>query len=461
MLLAPVLLASQLVVTVLRSHMLAKTRVDNEADKELERFVEITGSISDERTLATGLGDLLRKHGGLEAVRVLVARGTALRLPRGEGEIAGELITNLDARVRAWLVANAGLLVASELAPRRLGGLREPVESLFLALSADALLPLVDRDELVAVITAEIGGRGTLTDERRLLVTQAGRAAGIGFAYLHLFREAEARQAVARELEVASAVQQSRVSGEVHQHFARCEVTACYRLSVTFGGGWSATHELPDGRVLVAIGDVSGRGVPVALISSTVEGACETMPRILGVSFDAVTFLQLLNRAVLDVGGGQYGMSCFVAVFDPEAQTVVYANAGHPFPYVCRALPVEDASEPGGRNRHTELRALVSRGTPLGIVSPMLSVARLDLVADDVVVFYTSSLVDARNREGVPYGERRLQRVLRDYVRPAGARACQVILDDAQSHHHGDVGEDITLVTVRPGVIGGSRRRRR
>jgi sigma-B regulation protein RsbU (phosphoserine phosphatase) len=456
-LLAPVLLAAQLVVTVARGRKLG-ARVDDEADLQLEEFVDATASVRDEQVLATGLGELLNVHGGLEKVRVLIMQGTGLRPPRGEGDpdpAAGDpaSMMRLDARVRAWLVANHGLLVASELAPRRLGGLREPVEALFVSLHADVVVPLVDRDELVAVVSAEIGGRGTLTDEQRLLVTQAVRAAANGFTYLHLFREAEARQAVAREVEVASAVQQARATGEVRHRFGGCEVIACYRPAANFGGDWWTTHELPDGRVLVAIGDVSGRGVPVALISSTVEGACETTPRILGDAFDPIGFLHLLNREVLDVGGGRYGMSCFVAVFDPRAGTVVYANAGHPFPYVCRAADAAQAESVSARRPgHTELRALVSRGTPLGVAEPTLSVATLELATDDVVVFYTSALVDARNGEGVAYGERRLQRVLRQYVRPSGERACQVILDDAQVHHGGDIGEDVTLVAVRLGA---------
>ena len=65
--------------------------------------------------------------------------------------------------------------------------------------------------------------------------------------------------------------------------------------------------------------------------------------------------------AVIEFAGNRYAMSCFAALFDPEARQVTYATAGHPFPYVCRA-----AATPGA----TELGSLVARGVPLGVSTP-------------------------------------------------------------------------------------------
>ena len=117
---------------------------------------------------------------------------------------------------------------------------------------------------------------------------------------------------------------------------------------------------------------------------------------------------------------------------------VTFANAGHPFPYVCRT---------GG------LRALVSRGMPLGVeAEPKISVATLELEPDDVVVMFTDALVESENDEGKRYGDRRLQRALRRRAAGAGPRACRLIMDDAHLHY-GDhpIREDITLVCVTVG----------
>jgi serine phosphatase RsbU (regulator of sigma subunit) len=451
--LAPVLLAAQLVSTVARSRQDDATRVAGEADIALEEFVEASSNVRDEGELSTALGELLAGHTGLVGARLIVVEAGGLR-PFGNTE--AEPI-RIDARVRAWLVTNPEMLMVGELAPRRLGGLREPVEGLIARVGAEVIVPLVDREELVGVIAAD-GGRTAMRDDTRSLIAQAARATAMALTYLRLFREAEARVTVAREVEVASAVQQARATGETRLELGSSQVIAYYRPSTTFGGDWWSAHELPDGRVLVAIGDVSGGGVPVALLSSTVEGTVETAQRLLGASFELEAFLQLLNHAVLDVGGGRYTMTCFAALFDRVAGLVTFANAGHPFPYVCRTAG--PATAPGGlgstdgpadlRRVRGDLRALVARGTPLGVADPVLAVSRLELRPDDVVVFYTSALVDARNGEGKSYGERRFQRVLRDYVRGAGERACQVIVDDVQAYRgEQPIDQDLTLVVVR------------
>jgi serine phosphatase RsbU (regulator of sigma subunit) len=165
---------------------------------------------------------------------------------------------------------------------------------------------------------------------------------------------------------------------------------------------------------------------------------------MLGASADVMSVLQILNESVTGVGGSEYAMSCFAALFDAEAGTVTYANAGHPFPYVCRE-PAE-----GQRIDRAQLRALVSRGTPLGSDELILSAACTELESDDIVVFFSDSVVDLLSPEGVPYGDRRLQRVLRSRVRGAGDRACKVILDDAMAHYgNRALDDDINLIVVR------------
>jgi serine phosphatase RsbU (regulator of sigma subunit) len=167
---------------------------------------------------------------------------------------------------------------------------------------------------------------------------------------------------------------------------------------------------------------------------------------MLGASADVMSVLQILNDTVRGVGGSEYAMSCFAAVFDFDSGTVTYANAGHPFPYICRR-PAE-----GQRIDRAQLSALVSRGTPLGSDEVILSAATTELEPDDVVVFYSDSVVDLLSPDGVPYGDRRLQRVLRTRVRSAGDTACKVILDDAMGHF-GDreVVDDINLIVVKLG----------
>lgn len=425
--------------------------VASDADRALEEFVAQASRARKEGELATQLAALLGSHAGLQRARLFSADDDGKLTPvepvseEGAEDEAASAPTAVDARVRPWMIANRAPLVADELSTMRLGGLRDPVEAFMLRLRAEVVLPLVDRGRLVGVIAADapFGGRA-LRDSERETFQHAGKAAGQALTYLRLLHEAEARVEVAKEVEVAAAVQHARAAGEQRLHFSGCEIIGYYQPAAQFGGHWWSAHELPDGRVLVVLADVCGQGVSAALVSFTAEGACETAQRMLGASADVMSVLHILNESVAGVGGSEYAMSCFAALFDVEAGTVTYANAGHPFPYVCRQ------PDEGQRIDRAQLRALVSRGTPLGSDELILSAAHMKLEPDDMVVFFSDSVVDLLSPEGVPYGDRRLQRVLRTRVRGADERACRVILDDALSHYgNREMDDDINLIVVR------------
>jgi len=450
--LAPLLAGAHLGLMAIRTRVRGEaSSVASDADRALEEFVEIASRARKENTLAAQLSDLLCLHAGLARARLFAADAEGQLSPvsvndaeDGAQEAAANDV-NVDARVRPWLIANRAPLVAEDLPTMRLGGLRAPVESFLVALNAEIALPLVDRGQLVGVIAASAPPSGrALRDAEREILQHAGKAAAQAMTYVRLLHEAEARVEVAKEVEVAAAVQHARAAGEQRLRYSGCEIIGYYQPASQFGGHWWSAHELADGRVLVVLADVCGQGVSAALVSFTAEGACETAQRMLGAATDVMSVLQILNETVMGVGGSQYAMSCFAALFDLEDRTVTFANAGHPFPYICRQ-PAE-----GQRIDRAQLRALVSRGTPLGSDELILSAARMDLEPDDVVVFFSDSVVDLLSPEGVPYGDRRLQRVLRSRVRGAGERACKVILDDAMTHYgNRAVDDDINLIVVR------------
>jgi serine phosphatase RsbU (regulator of sigma subunit) len=424
-LLIPILGAAQIAVVTIRNRATEEaSRQGGASDRALDEFSDACATMRDPEALETAVRELLQDQIGVTDVRVFVAG-------------RDDLDARLDARVRAWILANRAPMLLERLSAERLGGLREPIEASFAAFEATVLIPLVDRENLVGLVaTRQRADDRALYDREVRALGQIQDVTARALTWVELYREAEARVEVAREVEVAAAVQHGRAPGEVRRAIGRCQITSHYLPAGQFGGDWWASSELSDGRVLVMIGDVTGHGVPAALVTATVEGCCETAQGVLGAGFDVYDLVQLVNASVLDVGKSRYLMSLFAAVIDTDAMSVTFANAGHPFPYLVRA--------------DGELRALVSRGMPLGVeASPKIAVANLELRNGDVLVMCTDAVVESENAEGQRYGERRLQRALRRRVAGTGDRACGVLLDDAQMHY-GDhpIREDITLVCV-------------
>jgi serine phosphatase RsbU (regulator of sigma subunit) len=417
--------------------------VDIAADQDVEEFIDLAGRVHSEPELLAPLRALFGAHAGITEVKVLTfgAGGELQAVSEGGEDEAAATYAPLDARVRAWLLSNPGPLVREELGLMRLGGLRGPIESFMRALDAELVVPLVDREALVGLLECTPRGRRALRVSEADVVRQASIACAKALTYVSLFREAEERIEVAKEVEVAAAVQQARSAGAQVLRYGDAEVAGYYQSAAQFGGHWWSSHELDGGKFAVVLGDVSGSGVSAALVSFAAEGACETARLMLADELDVVKLLELLDTSVRQVGGNAHAMSCFAAVFDP-AGSVTFANAGHPFPYVCRS---------GGAGG-TELRSLVSRGTPLGSEPLHLATSTFDLRRDDVVVLYSDSLVEAR-AGGRAFGERRLQRTLRSRARVAGDRALHAVLDDARAFWgDAELDDDVNLVIVRLAV---------
>ncbi|MCG8422183.1 MAG: SpoIIE family protein phosphatase [Proteobacteria bacterium] len=436
----PLFVVVQASMTLIRDYLARQKRaLSTDVDQRVAQYSDRVAQVRDEVLLAEELREAIEETTKLSHASLLVginAGGLRHAADKDSG-----VLSPLTRVLYNWLAARPYPLVHSDLATHRLGQARAEVEVLFNAASADVLVPLVDREKLVGVIAARLAVGRSIEDTEIEVLGEVARSTARALTYVGLIREAEARMELAKEVEVAAAVQHARSTGEVRQRFGTCGLIAHYRPAAQFGGDWWMAHELPDGRVVVVIGDVTGRGTPAALVSSTIAGACQTAQAMLGVSCEVLSLLELLNDSVLTVGEGEYPMSCFAAVIDLDANLVSFANAGHPFPYRCRQVP--------GRDR-AELHALISRGTRLGTRKPVLRASTISAKEGDILVFYSDALVEAQNPEGRRYGDRRLQNVLQRFVHAAGDRACEVIIEDVLAYcGNQPLGDDLTLVVVR------------
>ncbi|HEX3467146.1 MAG TPA: PAS domain S-box protein [Candidatus Elarobacter sp.] len=252
-----------------------------------------------------------------------------------------------------------------------------------------------------------------------------------------LLDELAARAAVAienaqlyeREHRVAMTLQRAMLPA-VLPHVAWLEFDAVYYPGLTeaeIGGDWYDAIALPDGRVVISIGDVTGRGLTAAVIMGRMRQAIETLSTYEsdpGRLLDAVD--KVLRRAHPDAI-----VTALVGVVEPDQGTLSYATAGHPTPVVCA---------PDGSIRH-----LPGRGLPLGLRDggepPTMSI---ELPPGSLTVFFTDGLIEATR--DIAEGERRVVAALRNGVpesaSPAAALVAQVLGGDG-------VHDDVAVLTLR------------
>lgn len=400
----------------------------------VDRFAERVATSGDADAVGRGLAELLESHRLASAVRVWgrgEGRWLPLHLPPGTSGAAAEL--DLPDAVRTWLLGVRRTIAVGDLATARLGARRAVIEEWARRLDADVIAPLVDGEQLVglAVGVRTVG----LRDAERVAIDDAILAASRALTVIGLTREIEARAELARELELAEAVRQARSAADVREIGGSRLAVAYQPASRVAGDLWSGVA-LPDGRLLVLVGDVAGRGLAAALVSAAVLGAGQAAAALLGERATPEAVLALLHDTVVEVDGGRHRVTAFAAIVDRKAGRVTYAAAGHRGGYLLRF-----------GEAHAELIALIGRGTALGEPERVIGTGARELGADDVIVLISDGVVESRAADGRSWGERRLQRALRELGPRAGDRLGEALLDAAQAHA-GDAERDDDLLVV-------------
>jgi len=219
--------------------------------------------------------------------------------------------------------------------------------------------------------------------------------------------EETARKAVMeKELEIARLVQTSLVPPSSVVEAGDIELVGFFEPATECGGDWWLWRRLDDDRIIVLIADVTGHGLPAALITATAIGCAETLP----ADVTPERALQHLNRAVTSAGKGKFWMSCFVTIFDAKSGRTEYANAGHPMPYVARK-----------QGATWKLDSLAARGPLLGEEPlPAIRVRSTEIGPDDVIFWYTDGLNECFGPSGKPWGELALRRAFEAAVGALG-----------------------------------------
>lgn len=245
---------------------------------------------------------------------------------------------------------------------------------------------------------------------------------------------------IEQELEVAKAIQETLVPGPALVDRGVLAFAGFYQPAAQTGGDWWTWHELAGGKILIVIGDVTGHGVPSAMITAAAKAACDVARHVHGDDVTVTRLLEIMNHAIWQSAQRRFVMTCFASIIDPRKRTITYANAGHNFPYLFR--------ESDGKG---EFGSLMIRGNRLGDDPASRYEAKTtELLPGDVLVWYTDGLVECENDEGDEYGEKRFRASVRRVAALDAASMRDAIAADATAYY-GKMPrkDDITLVVGR------------
>jgi serine phosphatase RsbU (regulator of sigma subunit) len=224
--------------------------------------------------------------------------------------------------------------------------------------------------------------------------------AGFLMVNLLVLLEVADRLSLKNDLEIARDIQQAMLPKSGYQANG-IEAFGMTRPANTVGGDFYDVIPLDDGRILVALGDVAGKGSPAALLMALLLSMLRTL---VDEHLDPAALVSRLNVQVMKQAPGTRFITLFLAVFDPLTGVLEYVNAGQNPPLLRRS---GGASADGG---HEWLR---SGGVALGMFDrAQYSVGRTTLNPLDVLVMYSDGITEAEDGTGQPFDEQGLLAVV-------------------------------------------------
>jgi serine phosphatase RsbU (regulator of sigma subunit) len=257
--------------------------------------------------------------------------------------------------------------------------------------------------------------------------------AGLKLRGQRLEQEIHERERIEQELQVARRIQQASLPKEVPT-LEGWRINPFYQPAREVGGDFYDFHLLSEGRLGLAVGDATGKGVPAALVMSTTCG----MLRLATQSYSSSPgeILRRVNEALFPYIPSNMFVTCFYCILDPKSASLSYANAGHDMPYLHRS---------GGA-----CEELMARGMPLGLMPGMsYEEKETTLHAGETALFYSDGLVEAHGPKGEMFGFPRLRALV---AKHGEERALEALLLEDLSSFTGEEWEqedDITLLTLR------------
>lgn len=309
-------------------------------------------------------------------------------------------------------------------------------------------VPFLAKNEIKAVISLQLQG------EKRALVGVGARAnrepySASDFNFLRslgnlallsiqktqLLEERIEKERLEEELNIAKSIQQGLLPDPVPAT-ERLDIAASNISSFQVGGDYYDILETPEGNLLFAIGDVTGKGIPAALLMANLQAMLHVL---LPVDITLSEASGRVNDIIYRNTPADKFITFFWGIYNPDDATFRYVNAGHNPPLWFRS-GVEEPEE------------LLEGGLILGAMPTELPYdeQQIALSEGDLLVCYTDGVTEAMNPAGTEeYGEERLLECLRSVRNQPASEVLQAVVDDINRFSEEIQHDDITLIVIK------------
>jgi serine phosphatase RsbU (regulator of sigma subunit) len=254
-------------------------------------------------------------------------------------------------------------------------------------------------------------------------------------ANLLILLEVADRMTLKSELEIARDIQQAMLPSGI-RHAGDAVVAGLTRPANTVGGDFYDILERPDGRLVIALGDVAGKGSPAALLMALLLAMMRTL---IDEGLEGARLIARLNAQVVRHSPPSRFITFFYGLYDPRDGRLLYVNAGHLPPILRRAdgrferVGADHGGLALGMFDHAEYEAHETTIDP-----------------GDMLVLYTDGITEAETPGGRPFEESGLEAVLAAEASADPEAIAKIIFRSVEAHaDQAKLGDDLTVLVLK------------
>lgn len=262
-----------------------------------------------------------------------------------------------------------------------------------------------------------------------------GNLAVLSIQKTYLLEERIEKERMEEELNIAQSIQQGLLPDPIPS-CTKLDISATNISSYQVGGDYYDILEAPENRLLFAIGDVTGKGMPAALLMANLQAMLHVLLPI-DISLGQAT--GRINDIIYQNTPSNKFITFFWGIFHPQTNEFRFVNAGHNPPALLRS-DSEDIEE------------LSEGGLILGAMNTMTPYEEqaVTLKSDDIIVLYTDGVTEAKNEsETDEYGEGRLFKCIKEHREQSSEQIQEAIIQDVRSYSKDIQTDDVTIIVIK------------
>ena len=301
-------------------------------------------------------------------------------------------------------------------------------------LNAFLIVPLIYRENLSGILTlSEKATKTHFTAEDMTVLSVLSSQAAIAFENAHLHQDLLEKQRMEEELRLAREIQQNLLpnicpTGEFF------ELVGYNLPSKEVGGDYYDFISLAEDRIGIAIGDISGKGIPAAILMSNLQA---TLRISANQDIRCSDVVSQVNRQITKTTSIEKFATFFYGIFNSRTFSFEYTNAGHNYPILWRK-----------NGSHILLK---KGGLIIGIIEKTnYQTGEVQLKTGDTLLLYTDGITESMNSSGEEFGEKRLLNCLSRIDHNSAQEILENVLTEVTDFSRSDLySDDLTLVVLR------------